>query len=168
MHVVMRGTPARAMELHLVQIWIANSVLVGAWCRITLCLGRGWRMDRGLRVQLSEEDADAERLDELTSSLRQELLQLDVEDVTSLRAGAPPPGARGLDVAAVGSLLVGLGSSADGLRAVISAISGWLTRGWGAHRSVRLEIDGDVLELSEASATDQDRLIGLFIARHAT
>ena len=125
-------------------------------------------MDSGLRVQLSEEDADAERLDELTSSLRQELLQLDVQDVTALRAGAPPPGARGLDVAAVGSLLVGLGSSADGLRAVISAISGWLTRGWGTHRSVRLEIDGDVLELNAASASDQDRLIGLFIARHAT
>jgi len=33
---------------------------------------------------------------------------------------------------------------------------------------VRLEIDGDVLELSETSAADQDRLIGLFIARHAT
>jgi hypothetical protein len=124
-------------------------------------------MDRGLRVQLSEEDADAERLDELTSSLRQELLQLDVEDVTALRAGEPPPGARGLDVAAVGALLVGLGSSADGLRAVISAIKGWLTRGWGGHRSVRLEIDGDVLELTEASAADQDRLIGLFIGRHA-
>ena len=125
-------------------------------------------MDRGLRVQLSEEDADAERLDELTSSLRQELLQLDVEDVTALRAGEAPPGARGLDAAAVGALLVGLGSSADGLRAVISAIRGWLTRGWGAHRSVRLEIDGDVLELTEASAADQDRLIGLFIGRHAT
>jgi len=63
---------------------------------------------------------------------------------------------------------VGLGSSADGLRGVISAISGWLSRGWGAHRSVKLEIDGDVLELNEASAADQDRLIGLFIARHAT
>jgi hypothetical protein len=125
-------------------------------------------MDRDLRVQLSEENADAERLDELASSLRQELLQLDVEDVTALRAGEPPPGARGLELAALGSLLVGLGSSADGLRAVISAISGWLSRGWGAHRSVKLEIDGDVLELNEASAADQDRLIGLFIARHAT
>jgi hypothetical protein len=167
-YVMMRGMPARAMELHLVQIWIANGVLVGAWCPITLCLGGGWPMDRGLRVQLSEEHADAERLDELTSSLRQELLQLDVEDVTALRAGAPPPGARGLELAAVGSLLVGLGSSVDGLRSVVSAISGWLSRGWGAHRSVRLEIDGDVLELSEASTADQDRLVGLFIARHAT
>ena len=168
MHAVVRGTPAHATQLHLVQIWIANGMPVGAWCPITLCLGRGWPMDKGLRVQLSEEDADAERLDELTSSLRQELLQLDVEDVTALRAGEPPPGARGLELAAVGSLLVGLGSSTDALRAVISAIRGWLSRGWGAHRSVKLEIDGDVLELSEASATDQDRLIGLFVARHAT
>jgi hypothetical protein len=32
---------------------------------------------------------------------------------------------------------------------------------------VRLELNGDVLELSEASAADQNRLIELFISRHA-
>jgi hypothetical protein len=30
-----------------------------------------------------------------------------------------------------------------------------------------LEIGGDVLELSEATVADQDRLIGLFIDRHS-
>lgn len=124
-------------------------------------------MDDGLRVQLSEEGADAERLDALTGFLRQELLQLDVEDITALRAGEPPPGARGLDLAAVGGLLVGLGSSADALRAVISAITGWLARAGGSRRSVRLEIGGDVLELSDASVADQDRLVELFVGRHA-
>jgi hypothetical protein len=33
---------------------------------------------------------------------------------------------------------------------------------------VRLELDGDALELSQASAADQERLIELFVARHAT
>jgi hypothetical protein len=32
---------------------------------------------------------------------------------------------------------------------------------------VRLEIGGDVLELSHARLADQDRLIELFIGRHA-
>jgi hypothetical protein len=32
---------------------------------------------------------------------------------------------------------------------------------------VRLEIGGDTLELSEATAADQDRLIDVFIRRHA-
>ena len=125
-------------------------------------------MDDALRVQLTENGADAERLDALTRFLRQELLQLDVEDVTALPAGAPPPGARGLDAVAVGGLLVGLGSAAQGLSAVISAIRAWLGRGGNAHRKVRLELGGDALELSAPTAADQDRLIGLFIGRHAT
>jgi hypothetical protein len=121
----------------------------------------------GLRVQLSEEDADAERLDALTGYLRGELLQLDVGDVSALRAGVPPPGARALDVAAIGGLLVTLGGSADGLRSVVSAVREWLRRGDGTRRMVRLELDGDALELSEASAADQERLIALFVGRHS-
>jgi hypothetical protein len=120
-----------------------------------------------LRVQLSEEGADAERLDTLTGYLRGELLQLDVGDVVALRAGAPPPGARALDVAAIGGLLVTLGGSVDGLRSVVSAVRQWLRHGDGTLRMVRLELDGDALELSQASAADQERLIGLFVGRHS-
>jgi hypothetical protein len=121
-----------------------------------------------LRLQLSEEGADAERVDALTGYLRGELLQLDVEDVTALRAGKPPPGTRAFDLAVVGGLLVSLGQSADGLRSVVSAIREWLGRGHGVRRMVRLELDGDALELSDASAADQERLIGLFVSRHAS
>lgn len=121
-----------------------------------------------LRVQFAEEDADAERLDTLTKFLRQELLQLDVESVTELPAGEPPPpGSRGSDATTVGGLLVDLGSATQGLSAVISAIRAWLARGGKAPRRVRLEIGGDALELSAATAAEQDRLIELFIGRHA-
>jgi hypothetical protein len=129
--------------------------------------GRDGRMGGELSVQLAEDGADAERLDALTGYLRQDLLQLDVEDVTALRAGEPPPGARVFDVIAVGGLLVSLGRSAESLRAVLSAVRKWLARGDGVRRTVRLEIGGDVLELSEATVADQDRLIGLFIDRHS-
>jgi hypothetical protein len=95
------------------------------------------------------------------------LLQLDVQDVTPLQAGEPPPGSRGFDVAAVGGLLVSLSSSAQGLRAVVSAVRQWLARGEGTRRTVRLEIGGDALELSEATAADQQRLVDLFVRRHA-
>jgi hypothetical protein len=120
-----------------------------------------------LRVQLGEEGADAERLDVLTGFLRRELLELDVQDVTALSAGRPPAGTRAVDVAAVGALLVTLGKSAEGLRAVVAAVRKWLARGSTVKRTVRLEIGGDVLELSEATAADQDRLIGLFVSRHS-
>jgi hypothetical protein len=125
-------------------------------------------MNGELRVQLSEDGADSERLDALTGYLREELLQLEVADVTALRVGQPPPGARVFDVIAVGGLLISLGRSADGLRSVVSAIRKWLARGEGTRRMVRLEIGGDALELSEATAADQERLIGLFVSRHAT
>jgi hypothetical protein len=124
-------------------------------------------MGSEVRVQLSEDGADAERLASLTGFLRRELLQLDVQDVSALQAGEPPPHARAFDAAAVGGLLVSLSSSAEGLRAVVSAVRQWLTRGEGVRRTVRLEIGGDALELSEVSAADQDRLIDLFVRRHA-
>lgn len=125
-------------------------------------------MGDALRVELSEDGADAERLDTLTRFLRQELLQLDVEDVTTLRAGEPPPGARAFDLTAVNELLVFLGPTAGGLRAVVSTIRKWLARAPGVRRTVRMELDGDVLELSEATEADLDRLIALFVGRNST
>jgi hypothetical protein len=121
-----------------------------------------------LRLHLSEEGADDERLAVLTGYLRGELLQLDVEDVTALPAGEPPPGSRAFDVATVGALLIALGQSAEGLGSVVAAIRDWLRRGEGTRRTVRLELAGDALELSQASAADQAQLIELFVARHTT
>ena len=124
-------------------------------------------MDGELRLHLSEEDADAERLAVLTGYLRAELLQLDVvEEVSALPAGEPPPGARVFGVATVGALLIAVGQSVEGLRSVVAVIRDWLRRGGGTGRAVRLELDGDAIELSQASAADQERLIELFIRRH--
>jgi hypothetical protein len=49
---------------------------------------------------------------------------------------------------------------------VVSAVRDWLRRADEPSRTVRLELDGDVLELSQASMADQDRLVELFISRH--
>lgn len=122
-------------------------------------------MEDEVRVHLSELGADAERQHELASLLREELLTLDVENVRPLTSGSAPPGARGLDVETVGSLLVVLGQSATGLRAILAAVTSWLSRGESG-RSVRLEVDGDVLEISQASKEDEARLVDVFIQRH--
>jgi hypothetical protein len=122
-------------------------------------------MEGEVRVHLSEQGSDAERQNELAGLLRDELLQLDVEDVRPLSTGSAPPGARGLEVAAVGSLLVALGQSAGALRAIITTVTSWLSRG-DVSRSVRLEIDGDILEISRASKADEARLVDVFIQRH--
>jgi hypothetical protein len=125
-------------------------------------------MDGQLHLKISEEGADAERLAVLAGYLRAELLQLNVEDVSTPQAGEAPPGARVVGAAAIGALLVTLGQSAEGLRSVVSVIGEWLRRGQGIRRTVRLELDGDALELGQASAADQARLIELFVSRHAT
>lgn len=120
-----------------------------------------------LRLRISEDDADSARLAELTRYLRADLLQLDVDDVTALPGVAPPPGSRASGSAEISGLLVMLGQSADALRSVVAAVTVWAGRGGGTRRTVRLELDGDALELSQASAADQERLISLFVSRHS-
>jgi hypothetical protein len=120
-----------------------------------------------ISVSLSESGADDERLDTLTRQMRDELRQLDVRDVRPAPAGThPPPGSRGIDVASVGGLVVAMVGT-QGLAGVISTVLGWLGRGHGAPRNVRLELDGDVLELSAATSEQQDRLVEMFLSQHA-
>jgi hypothetical protein len=124
-------------------------------------------MDGQVRLQVSDEDADGAWLAELTSYLRSELLDLNVENVTVLSDSPPPPGARAVDVAAIGALIVTLGQSADALQSVISLASSWLQRSARPSRMVRVEIGGDVLELSQASTAEQEQLVQLYIDRHS-
>jgi len=120
-----------------------------------------------LHIELCEDGADTERLDQLTRLLRQEILNLDIEDVIALRAGEPPLTTRAFDITAIGGLAVSLGHSIDSLRTIVSTIQQWLARGGRAHRTVRLEIGGDVLALSNTTAAEQERLIELFVSQHA-
>jgi len=120
-----------------------------------------------LLVQVWEEEADDERVAVLTSYLRTELLQLEVLDVTGIASNQAPLGVRGTEISAVGSLLVSLGQAADGLRSVVSAIKDWLVRGSECGRTVRLEVDGEKIELSQATAAQQESLVELFISRHS-
>ena len=123
-------------------------------------------MDDDVRLQIGEEDADPERLEELTRQLRAELLQLEVDDVRRLPTGPAPEGARAFDVLAVGGLAVTLAQSAGTLLTVLGTVRDWLARAGGATRTVRLELDGDALELSSVGAAEQERLIALFVSRH--
>ncbi|WP_438295490.1 hypothetical protein [Streptomyces sp. HUAS TT7] len=70
-------------------------------------------------------------------------------------------------MAVIGGLLVSLGHTTDGLATVIAAVRSWLNRAGGTRRAVRLELDGDVLEIADATTTEQDRLVDVFIGRHS-
>ncbi|TQJ85353.1 hypothetical protein [Streptomyces sp. SLBN-31] len=85
-------------------------------------------MENTLHILLTDRDAETEDVAELTGYLRQELLDLDVDDVTAPPGGEVPPGARAVDVAQVGALLVTLGSSANALSQVMAVIRSWMGR----------------------------------------
>jgi hypothetical protein len=118
-----------------------------------------------LRLQVGDEDADPEELADLTARLRSELLDLDMEAVELLRAGQPPPGTRAADLLAVGTLIASF-ARPELLAAIVAAVRSWL--GGAGGRSVKLEVDGDALELTGVSSKEQRRLTDEWLRRHAT
>ena len=69
-----------------------------------------------------DEDADQPELAELTTWLRQELLELDVESVASVKMGDIPLGAKGLEAVGIGALVVNLAQSTGMLKAVVNTV----------------------------------------------
>jgi hypothetical protein len=116
----------------------------------------------GIQVDLGL-DADAEEVAEATLELRRELLDLDVDSVDLPTAGQPPPGTRGVELAALGALLVSVTQS-QLLAPVLAAVRSWL--GGSPQRSIKLELEGDTLELTGISSTEQRRLVDEWLQRH--
>ena len=116
-----------------------------------------------LRVDLRlEPDADAVELEDAALSLRDELLEFDVDAVERPPSGPPPEGAKAVEATILGTLLVEAGK--DVIAAVIGAIQGWVGRGKG--RGVKLQLGQDTIEITDPTADDQRRLIEAFLARH--
>jgi hypothetical protein len=118
----------------------------------------------GVRVAVGP-DGDAEELAEVTRQFRRELLALDVEAVRTPTEGDAPAGSKGLELAALGALVVTVGRS-QVLSSVLAAVRSWLAG--SQQRSVRLELDGDVLELTGVSSKEQRRLTDEWLQRHGS
>lgn len=110
-------------------------------------------------------DADSSEVFALTAKLRRELLDLDVQRVDRPSEGKAPEGARGLDVAAAGTLIVQTLGSLRTLRAIIAKINEFLSR--DKERSATITIGGDTLQMSGLTSEDQERLIRDWVERHA-
>jgi hypothetical protein len=117
-----------------------------------------------LGVQVAvEPDSDAEEVAEATLQLRRELLDLDVEAVELVPTGEPPPGTRAVELAALGALVVTV-AQPELLTPVVAAVRSWLAG--SPQRSIKLELNGDVLELSGVSSKEQQRLADEWLRRH--
>jgi hypothetical protein len=108
------------------------------------------------------EDTDAQELDELTRSLREELLAAGVEDARPATAGPSPAGTKAGEVLQLGALAVAMSPVA--LQGVIDVV-----RHWGNRRPVRkvtITVADDALTLEGASAAQQQALVESFLDRH--
>ena len=115
-----------------------------------------------LTLKIDDALADSQGVEELTSGLRDELRAMNA-DVSAATAGPAPEGTRAIELVALGTLVVALAKS-DVLAAVINAVSSWLSR--DRQRSIKLELDGDVLELTGLPSADQRRMTEVWLARH--
>jgi hypothetical protein len=116
-----------------------------------------------LQIEVFEPGADDERLNGLTQSLREELLALDVDSVSPVSLGEAPAGSKGLELAAVGAIVVALKGSVELATQVVSAVRSWLHRGPTAGSTLKLTMNGQTLELSAATAGQQQQLIDAFV-----
>jgi hypothetical protein len=110
-------------------------------------------------------DSDAEEWPELTSRLREELLDLDVEAVQTPTAEGSLEGSKGAGLLEIGSLVVQFVRHSDVLTSIVNVLKSW--KGRRLVRSVKLTLDGDSLEIAGVSSAEQERLVELWIARHA-
>ena len=101
-----------------------------------------------------------------TSNLRDELLGLDVDLVRRAPTGPSPEQAKRVDLAAVGALLVVVQQSSQAVGAVLNVVRGWVERTPG--RAVTVTIDGDSIEVTDASDEEQRQLVEAFVERHRT
>ena len=99
------------------------------------------------------DEADDRDKEQLALQLRRELLDLDVESVEPLAAEAPDGTRAGLAVVA-GTLVATL--SPAHVSAVVVVVIGWLRRS-PAERNVRIEIDGDVIEVRNVDLDSQTK-----------
>ncbi|MFI0154993.1 hypothetical protein [Streptomyces lydicus] len=105
-------------------------------------------------------DTDAEELQSLAEQLRRALLELDVEDVQlARRSAAVPEGAKPGEALAVGALVVTTVPLL--VRQVLQLVDTWLRN--RPLRGIKVELDGESIELGHASVEDQRRLIDAFV-----
>jgi hypothetical protein len=114
--------------------------------------------DETLSLQLTiEAEGDEEELEDLTTALRRELLELDVSDVTR-PVGTGPEGSRGLGVE-LGQLVVTAGPIVLG--PVLATIQTWLANRRKA-RAVKVKLpNGTEFELDGANPAQVDKLLEL-------
>lgn len=117
-------------------------------------------------VVRSRDELDPEEIEQLTLGLRAEIAELEVESINLLPGATAPAGAKGSDAVTLGAIAVAQSASGGVFTQLIGTVRDWL--GWHSTRHhISVTIDGDTLELEQASADERRELIDTFIQRHS-
>ena len=120
-------------------------------------------MTSTVRVELVTVD-DVGLAEQLTNALRTEILDLTVvEDVSRASAGPAPSGTRGMDVSAMGELVVAIPGTIEAARQVFGVLRGWLRRIRGSNQeALSVTINGSTLTFTPTE-TQQEELFEAFL-----
>jgi len=114
-----------------------------------------------LRLHLAGyADSDAEERAALAGVLRQELLRLDVDDVSHPAADAPPAGAKGSALEWAQLVVTFAGS----LPPLIAVVRSWLDRHQGA--ALTLDYGDESITIPDASPEERAALLDDWLRRH--
>jgi uncharacterized caspase-like protein len=117
-----------------------------------------------LVLRVEDEQGDREALAQLADALRRELLDLDVDAVRQMPVGDAPPDSRAFNITALGTLVITLAKS-ELLAAIVNAVVAWLSN--RRQQTVKIEVDGDVLELTGLPSKERQRLTEEWLGRRA-
>lgn len=120
-----------------------------------------------LRLLLTPDpEVDAEMADRLTRQLRAEIAGLDIESLDFVTGRSTPRGAKGADPVTLGAIAVALSASGGVLPALVETLRDWLARNGRRHR-ISVTINGDTIELEQASAEQRRALVDAYVRRHS-
>jgi len=109
-----------------------------------------------------EREDDKNEIDSLTRNLRDDLLNLNVEEVHLLYE-KPPPDSKALDGVAIGSMVVDF-ISGGAIKEITETVQAWIQR--NENRAITIEMaDGEKIDVKGLSAKDQQRIIDAWVIR---
>jgi hypothetical protein len=115
-----------------------------------------------IKPEEGQKEGDKQEIDSLSRSLRDDLLNLDVEEVHLLYE-KPPSGSKAFDGVALGSMVVDfVGGGA--VKEVTQTVQAWIQR--NENRSITIETpDGDKIDVKGISGKDQQKIIDAWVMR---
>ncbi|AGL17098.1 hypothetical protein [Actinoplanes sp. N902-109] len=116
-----------------------------------------------MKVSVLEPGANQDRLFRTTRNLQERVQETRVSVRRPPAVVPAPPGTRAGDIATIGEFVVAVQAAVPVVAAVVRAVRQWLADSAQPARKVRVEIDGDVLELDAATPEQQDKIVDGFL-----